>query len=244
MSIKRDLDLKLLSSNKLSSLNLHLYYVYTFDFRNCIMPSNSRFRHFFEHPGLPKLSLPPTHSHDSLKASIPPKLLKPYLDHLATPLLPLVSCIEGLPHPDFPQNLLQYHLLTSTQLDNLARHFHQVSPPRPESACYPIQVSPWMSLDPRREIDLQTKRRRFGRFIGLRDCESPVQSTSPGVPWVYKPELEPCESSCDELAIDPFLMGVDGSETVDQMLERMQRDWDEALALAGEEGRLGLGFKE
>jgi hypothetical protein len=99
-----------------------------------------------------------------------------------------------------------------------------------------------MNLDPRREIDLQTKRRRFGHFIGLRGCESPVQSVSQGVPWVYEPELEPRESCCDELAVDSS-MGVDESETVDQMLGRMQRDWDEALALAGEEERLGLGFK-
>jgi len=182
----------------------------------------------------PHPTLLPILNQKSLESSIPAELLQPYLDHLSTPLQPLVSCIEGRVHPDFPRTLLQYHLLTSNQLDNLAWHFHQISPPIPEFAYYPIRVTPW--LVSRQNIDLETKRRRFGRFIGLQGCDSPVQGQ--GVPWEYNPALDSSESLdvLDELE--------DETETVDQMLERMQCEWEEALVLAiREDGRIGLGDK-
>lgn len=188
---------------------------------------------------LPQLNLGP-HDQAALGSSIPGEPLQPYLDHLATPLLPLISCINGQPHADFPRNLLQYHLLTHAQLDNLAWHFHQISPPRPESACYPIRVPPWVSLDSRQEINLETKRRRFGHFIGLQDCESPVQATPQGVPWVYDPSLNPGESFSAELLVTPVLDD-DETETIDRMLERMQWEWEEAFAIAWEGVGLGLG---
>ncbi|KAJ5218244.1 uncharacterized protein N7498_000343 [Penicillium cinerascens] len=189
------------------------------------MPSSPHFwnlKKFGPRKPEPQLLLQPPNQ-ESLKSGISPEL-QPYLDHLSTRLQPLVSCIEGRAHPDFPNTLLQYHLLTATQLDNLACHYHQISPPVPESACYPIQ------------------RRRFGRFIGLQGCESPVEAQ--GMPWVYDPTLDHSESFLDEGVIDPPLMAK--TEAVDQMLERMEREWEEALALAQEdENRLGLflGYK-
>src|SRR5436305_7902535 len=51
------------------------------------------------------------------------------ISHLQTPLVPLISVTSGLPHPNFPTSILQYHLLTHHQLDELARYHHQVTPP-------------------------------------------------------------------------------------------------------------------
>ena len=169
---------------------------------------------------LPRLNLGPR-DQAALGSSIPRELLQPYLDHLATPLLPLISCIHGQSHPDFPRNLLQYHLLTHAQLNNLAWHFSQISPPRPESTWYPIRVPPWVSLDSKQEINLETKRRRFGHFIGLQDCESSVHATPQGIPWVYDPSLNPCGSSSAELVVAPVLDESE-TETIDRILERMQ----------------------
>lgn len=125
------------------------------------------------------------------------------LAHLRTTLAPLVSVTDRTVHADFPATLLQYHLLTSPQLDALARHYHQSSP-RVESWGYPVSVvGRWtalpsspspphldinaaiMGLEPTRtssgdpsagavqKASVHDRRRRFGRFIGLRGCESP-----------------------------------------------------------------------
>lgn len=58
---------------------------------------------------------------------------------LRSTLAPLVSVTDHTAHPDFPATLLHYHLLTSPQLDALARHYHQSSP-RVESWGYPVSV--------------------------------------------------------------------------------------------------------
>lgn len=60
-------------------------------------------------------------------------------------------------------------------------------------------------------VDLATKRRRFGRFIGLRGCESPVQDHRQ----------------------DANTNGV--VENSSEMLARMEREWQEALARAANE---------
>lgn len=123
------------------------------------------------------------------------------VEHLRAPLVPLISVSTGLPHPSFPTSLLQYHLLTHAQLDSLARWYHQVAPAVDETFMYPAWIPAWTSLDEseasshnnvvlddaapddyegegagERGLDLETKRRRFGRFIGLRGCESPVSN--------------------------------------------------------------------
>jgi hypothetical protein len=135
------------------------------------------------------------------------------IEHLRAPLVPLVSVTSGLPHPDFPCSLLQYHLLTDEQLDSLARWYHQVSPPMAETFMYPAWIPAWASLvgrdtadDVQDDTDIETKRRRWGRFIGLRGCESP---TATG----------PLDESAQELG------------------RRMEREWQRALARAEEEER-------
>ncbi|CAL8575423.1 hypothetical protein XPA_001346 [Xanthoria parietina] len=128
--------------------------------------------------------------------------LRRKLTHLATPLAPLLSITSGTIHPSFPATILHYHLLTSTQLDALAHHYHQRTPCA-ASLFYPNPVVGRWNLVPsasenanananakkRRRGDirvlgmdgdgngnegLEERRRRFGRFMGLRGCESPA----------------------------------------------------------------------
>ncbi|KIW18319.1 hypothetical protein PV08_02607 [Exophiala spinifera] len=168
-------------------------------------------------------------SPDSLRARIQ---YVQSVQHLRAPLVPLISVSTGLPHPSFPTNLLQYHLLTHDQLDSLARWYHQVTPAVDETFMYPGWIPAWTSLDEEdgsgasvrnnvvldnvagegegvREggVDLETKRRRFGRFIGLRGCESPVPSG---------PE----------------------DETPSELARRMEREWRRALEKAEDDERM------
>ncbi|TVY64313.1 hypothetical protein LSUE1_G006207, partial [Lachnellula suecica] len=86
---------------------------------------------------------------------------------MARTLKPLVRVTTGASHPSFPLTVLNFHLLTAEQCDALASHFHQRTPCE-WSAYYPVQIQ-W-----RADATLDEKRRRIGRFIGLRGCESPV----------------------------------------------------------------------
>lgn len=167
------------------------------------------------------------------------------LSYLSTPLHPLVSTTTGLPHPEFPTSLLQYHLLTDEQLDALARHYHQFYPPIPETYRYPMLIKPWVGIDS--TVDLSVKRRRFGRFIGLRGCESPVSSS-------YDEEKEEEEEEMDVGSyndsdgyshLDIRADGHDRTEEDGQrVLEQMEKEWNRALGRAREEdGNRALGMK-
>jgi hypothetical protein len=81
-------------------------------------------------------------------------------------LAPLVQLTTGAAHPAFPSTLLGFWLLTDEQLESMAHFYHQRTPSTWTDQ-YPCPV-PWSS-----EAPLETKRRRLGRFIGLRGCESP-----------------------------------------------------------------------
>ena len=133
---------------------------------------------------------------------------KQAISHLETPLAALISVTSGLPHPTFPTSILQYHLLTHEQLDELARFYHQVTPPTRETFRYPAKIPAWVSADPEREntgeVDLETKRRRWGRFVGLRGCETPME----------------------------------GKEERGGVEERMEREWRRAIERARDEERL------
>lgn len=132
------------------------------------------------------------------------------LDLLRTPLAPLVSISTGRPHPDFPKTLLAYHLLTSAQLDALFTYYHQVWPPVPETYMYPIAVPAQVVVDRDWDVDIEEKRRWFGSFIGLGGCDVPLHFVVPNVP-------------------DISWMFMDRRETVEEMLERMEREWQQAL---------------
>lgn len=87
--------------------------------------------------------------------------------HLQTRLSPLVSVTTGNVHPWFPRTLLAYHLLTVDQLDELARHYHQVLPSVASTTYYPITIDPWIGSPDQGNISIETRRERFGKFIGL-----------------------------------------------------------------------------
>ncbi|KAL4977776.1 hypothetical protein BDW66DRAFT_149799 [Aspergillus desertorum] len=124
----------------------------------------------------------PSQSAPSSVSKIHPDF-KDKITHLARKLHPLVSYSTGRTHPYFPNSVLALNLLTSAQLDALALHFHQVYPPRRESFRYPLPVKPWLTTNGFVRdlgVDTEVKRRRFGRFIGLRGCESPVKTRTEG----------------------------------------------------------------
>lgn len=154
----------------------------------------------------PKPSHPPSQA-ESKPAKRPKKVhpsFQPILRHLRTPLCPLVSSTTGQQHPAFPKTLLAYHLLTSRQLDDLARHFHQVCPPVEATRAYPVSIPAWIGTQGEKSVDLQTKRRRFGRFIGLRGCESPTVGTA----------------------------GSAREDDTEELLERMEWEWEQGLLRA------------
>ncbi|KAK3949759.1 hypothetical protein QBC32DRAFT_407697 [Pseudoneurospora amorphoporcata] len=93
------------------------------------------------------------------------------LQQLALPLAPLVQLTSGTVHPEFPQTLLNFWLLTDDQLDRLASFYHQRTPCQ-WTAHYPCPVA-WPA-----GMEIEEKRRRIGRFIGLRGCESPLPSAA------------------------------------------------------------------
>jgi hypothetical protein len=91
-------------------------------------------------------------------------------------LAPLVRITTGAVHPCFPTTLLHYWLLTSAELDELANFYHQRTP------------SEWTNQYPKMmgwklNLSLEEKRRKWGKFIGLKGCETPVQIKSEEEIW-------------------------------------------------------------
>ncbi|KAK4144717.1 uncharacterized protein C8A04DRAFT_11331 [Dichotomopilus funicola] len=93
-------------------------------------------------------------------------LFQSKLAQLAFPLAPLVQLTTGAIHPSFPRTMLAFWLLTPSQLDSLAEFYHQRYPSRWTNQ-YPCPIT-WPE-----GMGLLEKRRRMGRFIGLRGCEVP-----------------------------------------------------------------------
>ncbi|KAI6372270.1 hypothetical protein MCOR25_003787 [Pyricularia grisea] len=89
------------------------------------------------------------------------------LEQMALPLAPLVQLTTGQIHPAFPATLLSFWLLTDDELESLASFYHQRTPSH-LSRFYPCPVS-WSS-----DLPLEEKRRKLGKFIGLRGCDSPT----------------------------------------------------------------------
>ncbi|KAI2695545.1 hypothetical protein CBS147332_9294 [Penicillium roqueforti] len=143
----------------------------------------------------------------------------PLLRHLSSHLWPLVNCETGLQHPDFPPNMLAYNLLTSEQVDNLARHFHQVYPPVPATYNYPVHITPWIGTAEEKTIDLPTRVRRLGRFFGLMGCEEDAEME----------DHDEHGSGSDN--------GEDMNGGEDEVLRQMEWQWQQALQRAyAEEG--------
>lgn len=112
---------------------------------------------------------PNTPSTPSTFAPNLPPAFSQKLTQLRLPLAPLVRLTTGTVHPRFPSTLLHFWLLTDAELDSLATFYHQRAPTSAWTTRYPCPVS-W----PRTGLGIEDKRRKMGRFIGLRGCESPV----------------------------------------------------------------------
>ncbi|KAI9802235.1 MAG: hypothetical protein M1825_002956 [Sarcosagium campestre] len=109
------------------------------------------------------------------------------LSHMRHPLAALVSITTGQAHPAFPRTVLEFWLLTGLQLDDMAIFYHQHTSNNTTTGRtfkvdnddhhilrnkYPKPIR-WST-----KAKLETKRRRFGRFIGIQGCESPIKSGS------------------------------------------------------------------
>jgi hypothetical protein len=92
--------------------------------------------------------------------------LRERIERLALSLAPLVRLTTGEIHPAFPKTLLHYHLLTDTQLDDLAHFYHQRTPSY-WTMHYPKPMG-W-----RTGLTIDEKRRKFGKFIGMMGCDTP-----------------------------------------------------------------------
>jgi hypothetical protein len=95
------------------------------------------------------------------------------LTQMALQLAPLVQLTTGAVHPDFPRTLLAFWLLTDDQLDALAHFYHQRTPCY-WTAQYPCPVT-WPP-----GLSLEEKRRKLGKFIGLRGCDTPIEALVAG----------------------------------------------------------------
>lgn len=93
--------------------------------------------------------------------------LRNKLRDMSIKLSPLVQITSGQIHPAFPKQILQFWLLTDAQLDDMAHFYHQRSP-NEWSRQYPCPVN-WGA-----NLSLEDKRRKIGKFIGLRGCDTPA----------------------------------------------------------------------
>jgi len=93
------------------------------------------------------------------------------LRQMCLTLAPLVNVTTGKAHPAFPATLLGFWLLTESQLESLASFYHQRTPCH-LTYYYPCPIK-W-----RPDLPLEEKRRKIGKFIGLRGCDSPPRVRS------------------------------------------------------------------
>lgn len=173
----------------------------------------------------------------------------PTLTHLSQTLFKLVSLTTGKPHPYCPDSVLRYHLLTSTQLDDIARHYHQIWPPVPETYRYPKPIKAWIGTEEEYTIDIERKRERIGQFNGLRrGVTVPTAATTATATGVVMAGMDGKDQKADTDHLDD---GDDDGEEEDEeedvvkiICERiraqMQKDWEEALERARrDEGYFG-----
>jgi hypothetical protein len=94
--------------------------------------------------------------------------LQAKIEQLALPLAPLVQITTGEVSDVFPTTLLKYWVLVESEIDELAHFYHQRTPSE-LTKYYPKPINDW-----RESLTLEEKRRKLGKFIGLRGCETPV----------------------------------------------------------------------
>ncbi|RYP29638.1 hypothetical protein DL766_005268 [Monosporascus sp. MC13-8B] len=114
----------------------------------------------------------PQHSVPGERRAAKSEAFREKLRQMALPLAPLVQLTSGEIHPAFPPTLLNFWLLTDAQLEELAHFYHQRTPCR-WTFHYPCPITSWAAALP-----LEEKRRKIGKFIGLRGCDTPVRIRS------------------------------------------------------------------
>ena len=112
-------------------------------------------------------------------------------------LSPLVQITTGEVYPEFPATVLHFWLLTNLQLEAMAHFYHQGTPCE-WTDYYPCPVS-WAS-----DLPLEEKRRKMGKFIGLKGCDTPIwQRTEEEI----EEELRRHRLECDEVIWRMIKMG-------------------------------------
>ncbi|KAL9093849.1 MAG: hypothetical protein Q9165_003772 [Trypethelium subeluteriae] len=107
------------------------------------------------------------------------------INQLRLNLAPIVLMPSGPAHPDYPKTILHFFLLTEEQLDSIAHYYHQSTPtiwtnsyPAPmnwDAAFFARQAGTGVLSDEKR---VEIKRRKLGKFIGIRGCETPVEEVA------------------------------------------------------------------
>ena len=168
------------------------------------------------------------------------------LEALMHELMPLFNVETGESHPEFPRCVIHFWLLDNEQLDSLMEFYHQKPGTSYWKDHYPKSVG-WEE-----NLSLARKRRRFGRFIGLRGCESPVVGSFPKEQWLepeshnhwLEPEpdnhrLEPDNRYADQeipysmdiaglwagIAGDPLLKGIENSSRTSDARSSPSDNW-------------------
>lgn len=147
--------------------------------------------------------------------------------------------------------MLRYHLLTSSQLDGIARHYHQIWPPVPETYRYPKPIKAWIGTEEEHTIDVEGKRERIGQFIGLRrGVAAPTAVVDATAMTAAAGVVEAVVGGKDQLIDLNDDDGDDESEEeeedsvktiCDRIRAQMQKDWEEALERARrDEGYSGI----
>ena len=121
--------------------------------------------------------------------------LEPIITRLKYTLAPLHPLPYGVAHPAFPATLLKYHLLTEQQLDSIAQYYHQwtFSPSvwangYPTNAHWNHEFLQHLGSGHGDEHRCGVKRRKIGRFIGLRGCETPLEESDEFERWMARRE--------------------------------------------------------
>ncbi|KAI9806821.1 MAG: hypothetical protein M1833_002478 [Piccolia ochrophora] len=102
-----------------------------------------------------------------MRATVNRPALERKLAQMRLDLAPLVSITTNESHPAFPPTMLHYWLLTEEQLNAMAHYYHQSTPCLWTEFGYPTP----MRWD--RDAGVEIKRRKFGRFCGLKGCKTP-----------------------------------------------------------------------
>lgn len=166
--------------------------------------------------------------------------------HLQLSLKPLIPLPTGAPHPDFPQTLLNYHLLTEEQLDSMAHYYHQSTP-----CIWTHQYPACMNWDK----DLLVKRRasvafqhtsqtgqQEGSTQWLHELLAVAEAKSLPAQRRYSVQFGEGMTDAERIAIKRRklgkFVGLMGCETPEEEIEgRLKASMDRAIRLAQEELR-------